>query len=31
MPDHVRSVADMLEEMKKIVEEPPANTSQQVL
>jgi hypothetical protein len=27
MPDHVRSVADMLHEMKKIVEEPPANTS----
>ena len=27
MPDHVRSVADMLHEMKQIVEEPPANTS----
>jgi hypothetical protein len=27
MPDHVRSVADMLHEMKKIVEEPLANTS----
>jgi hypothetical protein len=27
MPDHVRSVADMVDEMKKIVEEPPANTS----
>ena len=27
MPDHVRSVADMPHEMKKIVEEPPANTS----
>ena len=27
MPDHVRSVSDMVEGMKKIVEEPLANTS----
>ena len=27
MPDHVRSISDMVEGMKKIVEEPLANTS----
>ena len=27
MPDHVRSVSDMVEEMRKVVEEPPANTN----
>ena len=27
MPDHVRSVSDMVDEMKKIVEESPTNTS----
>ena len=27
MPDHVRSVSDMVEEMKKTLDEPPANTN----